>query len=324
MEKINKIKIETIILTLGLIQIFAFAVVLTLFSMPVDGGIGTPNVTVPTNLTVAKVAPELLNVSIDEGAASITLNANSTKTVTCVAVVRDWDNYSDVENVTAILFDAANSTYESIDDNNSHYTNNSCIIDTSYAGDDYLLNATCTFKVYYNANPTSWNCTMEVADNSSQYSNNTDDINVSELLSIGLPDFINYGTVNSTYVSNEQQVNITNLGNVWLDVNLEGYARDISDAFAMNCTRGDVQNISVEYEKYNFTDSNPGNLDLSAFEAVYTNLSEDPTTVQFNLDYQVNEVGNRDAVNSTYWRIYVPLGVSGTCQGNIIFGAVKS
>jgi len=28
-----------------------------------------------------------------------------------------------------------------------------------------------------------------------------------------------------------------------------------------------------------------------------------------------------DAINSTYWRIYVPLGVAGTCQGNIVFGA---
>ena len=30
-----------------------------------------------------------------------------------------------------------------------------------------------------------------------------------------------------------------------------------------------------------------------------------------------------DAINATYWRIYVPKGVAGTCSGNIVFGAIR-
>ena len=39
----------------------------------------------------------------------------------------------------------------------------------------------------------------------------------------------------------------------------------------------------------------------------------------------VNQGGwYNEAQNRTYWRIYVPLGVAGTCQGNIVFGGRKS
>ena len=44
---------------------------------------------------------------------------------------------------------------------------------------------------------------------------------------------------------------------------------------------------------------------------------------KFSLNYRQQD-GYDDAINSTYWRIYVPRGVAGTCSGNIIFGATKA
>ena len=76
-------------------------------------------------------------------------------------------------------------------------------------------------------------------------------------------------------------------------------------------------------EKYNVTDPNPGTLDLSGFEDLYINLTSSPVVREFNLNYRQNDVNN-EAINETYWRIYVPVGVAGSCQGNIVFGAVKS
>lgn len=88
----------------------------------------------------------------------------------------------------------------------------------------------------------------------------------------------------------------------------------------MNCTLGAIKNISVQHEKYNITNSNPGVIDLSQFIANYTNLTSSPVVRTFNLEYRQNDTFN-EAINATYWRIYVPLGVAGTCQGNIVFGA---
>ncbi len=284
------------------------------------------NATVVTQLQVGEVAPEVLNVSIDNDASNIVLVANDTKLVTCEALIRDFNNDSDFSNVYAEFF---NSSWGGADDNNEHYTNYSCSINTSFGTwhgiDDtiYTALANCTFEVWYYANPGVWNCTVVVNDTSNWNGTGSDDIIMSELLAVGLPDVVNYGTVNATYVSDEREINVTNFGNVEIDLALSGYAVTEGDGLAMNCTLGSIKNISIEYEKYNLTTSIPGVLSLSEFEANYTNLTSTPVTREFNLDYRQNDAVN-DVINGTYWRIYVPVGVAGSCQGNIVFGAVKS
>ena len=91
----------------------------------------------------------------------------------------------------------------------------------------------------------------------------------------------------------------------------------------MNCTLGSNKNISINYEKFNLTDSNPGAVSFTAFETLYANLTSSPTVKEFNLNSRQDDAVN-DAQNHTHWRIYVPLGVAGTCEGNIIFGAVQA
>jgi hypothetical protein len=316
-EQKTKIRLETIILGLAFIEIICFGLFFSLFIVPVNGGVGTPNATVHTNMTVAKVAPEVLNVTVN-GGASVTLVANDTVAVLCTGIVRDWDNESDIMNVTARFY---NTTYWDSDDNNTHYTNNSCYLNTSYS-DEYLTNATCIFRVQYYANPGLWNCTMVITDNTSQTGNNTGNTTISELVALGVPDFIAYGTVNSTYVSAEQIANVTNFGNVQIDLNLEGYARTSGDNFSMNCSRGTVGNISIMYEKYNLTTTTAGELSLTQFNNTYINLTSAAVLNQFNLNYRFNDSVN-EAINQTYWRMYAPLGVAGTCEGHIVFGAAK-
>ncbi len=321
--KIKKKKIETVLMFLVFIEIAVFTLFFSFFSSPVIGEVGTPNATVATTLTVVKVAPEVLNVSIDNGNATVILTGNTTKIITCVGIIRDWDNYTDIENVTARFFDNYNSTYSDLDDNNEHYKNDSCVLNNSYDG-IYFSEATCTFSVWYYANPTQWNCTIVVTDNTSQQGQNYDLINISELLSVLLPDTLDYGTVNSTYVSAEKVANVSNVGNVRIDLNLEGYGISQGDGLAMNCSRGNVGNISVGYEAYNLTEASSfGNVTLTQLTDMYINLTSAPVLEQFDLDYRFNDTIN-EAWNESYWRIYAPLGVAGTCNGSIIFGAVKS
>jgi hypothetical protein len=293
--------------------------------IPMVGGLIGGNATVITYLQVGNVFPEVLNISINNG-VNIVLTANDTKTVVCSALIRDWNNESDFSNVYAEFF---NSSWGSANDNNNHYTNSSCNITLNFGSwhgisdDNYTAVANCTFNVWYYANPGNWNCTVVVNDTYNWNATGTGNINVSELLAVGLPDSINYGTVNATYVSNEKIANVTNFGNVAIDVALSGYAVSVGDGRAMNCTLGSVRNISINYEKYNLSRSTSGVLSLTEFELSYINLTSPPLTKEYNLNYRQDDAIN-EAINFTYWRIYVPLGVAGTCQGNIVFGAIKS
>jgi hypothetical protein len=188
--------------------------------------------------------------------------------------------------------------------------------------DNYHAVGNCTFEVYYYANPGNWNCSMTVIDNASLSDTQQDDINMADLLAIGLPDSINYGTVNATYVSLEQIANVSNAGNVELNLSLSGYAQTEGDGLAMNCSLGRVGNIPLDYEKYNLTSTTAGEVSLTVFENLYLNLTNAPVVKEFNLNQRTNDALD-DAVKETFWRIYVPKGAAGSCQGNIVFGATQ-
>ncbi len=316
-------------MTMGLVFLEVF-LIFTFFSFTSLGsvlaGIGQPNTTVITQLEIGNVFPDVINVSIDDDAETITLTPNATTTVNCIAIIRDYNGDSDIAEVNATFYDSVASSSNDADDNNYHYTNSSCelIADTGeyngYADDPYHSMANCTFELEYYANPQDWICNVTVADNVSWTGSNTDSITVSQLLAIGVPDTIDYGTVNATYVSDESIANITNYGNMVINLSLEGYGVTQGDGTAMNCTLGNIGNISIDYEKYNLTSTTAGALSLSEFEATYINLSSTAIIKQFELGVRLNDTFN-EAINSTYWRIYVPRGVAGTCDGTIIFGA---
>lgn len=325
-------------ITLGIGLIFLEASLLfALFSFipaEVIAGIGNPNATVITELEIGNVFPEVLNVSLDDGAANVVLIPADTKMVQCAAIVRDFNGESDIDIVNATFYDSVSSFSEDSDDNNDHYTNSSCDIITSFSeydgqaysdDDEYQILANCTFEVEYYANPENWICNVTAYDNSSWEDKNTDSITVSELLALGLPNTISYGEVNATYVSEENITNITNYGNVEVNLSLEGYGATPGDGLAMNCTLGSVGTIADMYEKYNLTASTPGDLSLSEFEAVYVNLTSEgtPAIRQFDLSPREDDTIN-EAIKESYWRIYVPRGVAGTCNGTVIFGAVQS
>jgi hypothetical protein len=222
-----------------------------------------------------------------------------------------------------VFFNPVTSTYGAANDNNKHYTNSSCIINVSY-GSIYEANVTCILPLQYFADAGSWNATISVSDNETLTDVNSTNMTVNSLLALGLPDSINYGLVNSSAVSLQQIANVTNFGNVMMNLSLQGYAVVPGDNLSMNCSLGSIKNISIQYEKYNLTTSTAGTLTLAQFEANYTNLTSVSVLKKLNLPYRQNDAAaGTDDTNATYWRIYVPIGVAGSCQGNIIFGAAQ-
>jgi len=292
---------------------FLFSISQSVF---VFGGVGENNFTQVSKLEVGSSAPVIKSILLED---PINLIPNSTKEVVCSIIIEDYQGESDLKNVSAEFFDTSSSFYGDTDDNNNHYTNSSCVLNLSY-GDTYTAQANCTFNIEYYANPGNWNCTVQAYDISNLDDVSSNSTYINTLLALGLPDAINYGTLNATFVSLEQIANVTNYGNVQINLTLEGYAQTQGDGKAMNCSLGSIGYIDVGYEKYNLTASTPGDLTLSQFEGNYTNLTSSAVTKRFELNYRQNDITN-EAINSTYWRIYVPKGVAGTCTGNIIFGA---
>jgi len=332
--KMNENAKKKIGITVGVflfLEVILAFFLLSPFTSFVSGGAGG-NVTVQTFLDVGASYPEILNITVDDYADEIILTANSTKTVTCTALMVDYNNDTDMVNLSGVFYDAtasdSNPDPTTLDDNNYHYTNSSCIINYDTGGwgapdDEYNAIGNCTFEVHYYANPGNWNCSMTVIDNTSLSDTQEDDILMADLLAVGLPDSINYGTVNATYVSLEQTTSVSNAGNVELNLSLSGYAQTEGDGFAMNCSLGREGVIPIEYEKYNLTETTPGEVSLTVFENLYLNLTSSPFVREFNLNVREDDLIN-DAVKDSFWRIYVPKGAAGTCQGNIVFGATQS
>lgn len=317
-----------LVVTFVLIGVFAFMI-----SPLVYSGVGG-NVTVVTTLQVGAVFPEILNISVDDD-VNITLTPNSTKHVVCQALIQDWNNDTTIFKVNATLFDVVLSSAGDTDDNNTHYTNSSCEIDLDasnylnrvFVDDLYHAVANCSFELLYYANPGQWNCSVYIEDETNRSNIEVDKSGVEGLLALGLPNSIDYGIVNSTDVSDEKAISVENVGNVQFNITLNGYANvsNKSDGLAMNCSLGTINYISAEYEKFNLTATTPGVLSLSSFEASYVNLTSSlsPAVRDFSLDYRQNDASN-EAVKDSYWRIYVPKGVAGTCEGNIEFGATTA
>lgn len=322
--KINKkIIVGTALIFL---EVILLSILFSFTPQEVLAGVGSPSTNTTTNLTIANSFPEVYNISINNDAA-ITLTPNDTTLVSCIAIIVDWNGDSDINSTNATLFDSTISQ-SAPDDDNDHYTNSSCQLSTTFTypgitDDAYNALANCTFLVNYFANPGSWNCTFQANDSENSIGIGTGQQTMSNLLALGLPDTISYGTINATSVSPERTINVTNYGNIKVNISLEGYGATPGDGNAMNCTLGTIKNITAENEKHNLTTSIQGNLNLTQFQANYTNLTTSPTIYQFNLTSRINDAAE-DTTKPTYWRIYVPKGVAGTCTGNIVFGATTA
>jgi hypothetical protein len=311
-----KIQKKTIIFLIFL-EIALLIILFSFFPKDVLAGTGSPNITVITNLTVGNAFPEIANVSIENNVSNLALTPNTTRKIYCWGNATDYNGWDDIKNASATFFENATSSYGAANDNNVHYFNDSCTLTQTGTYTDAI---NCSLDIWYYANPGIWNCTLNATDNAGKSGYGWDTINISTLLALGLPDFIYYGIVNATEISEENITNITNYGNVKINLSLSGYGFTANDNNSMNCTLGAIKNISIMYEKYNLTASTPGVLNFTQFNSSYTNLTSSPIVKRFNLDFRQNDTIN-DAINTTYWRIYVPVGVAGTCQGNIVFGA---
>jgi len=271
-----------------------------------------PNISMNSPLILSDIEVDDIYPSPED---EIDLTPNATTQIFCTAITTGYESSTSLTNASATFY-ASTSSPSDPDDNNDHYTNSSCEINTSY-GTPLEAKINCSLQIQYYANSDTWECQINVTDNKSYSKTGSNQTFVNTLLAIGTNSTLDFGVVNASELASEKVIEIINYGNVKINISASGYGTTPGDGESMICTN---DNISVEHTKYNMTESNPGTITLTQAEALYTNLTSSPITEDLNMNPRQNDIVN-EAINDTYWRVYVPQDVAFSCQGRIVLGA---
>lgn len=273
------------------------------------------NVTVWTQANITNSRPEVINVTIYDAVNSslrnITVNAGGYKEIICNVTVRDWNGHSDVVYVNATLWHLATSASNADDDNNSHYTNGNCT--DAGDGSGFYANYICNFSVIYYSNNGTWRCNATALDNQNASNSGSGNTTFYPVYALNVTDGIDYGNVAVEEYSQNVTANVTNLGNMRINVTVQGYGRRLNDGLAMNCSLGG--NITVGNERFSVDD-----VDWDSKIALTGGVQPVP-----NLTLSKQNDSTMIS-NSTYWQIYIDStnAPGGNCTGNIVFTAIAS
>jgi hypothetical protein len=278
-----------------------------------NNGPNNKNVTVRTNVNITNSKPEILAITVfpetNSSGNNITLNAGSMRNVTCNATLRDWNGYNDIVMVNATLWDMLSSTVNGVDNNNSHYTNVNCT--NGGNGINYTVNYICVFPVYYYANNGTWSCNITVMDNSSTFSTRGNTTVIYPIYAVNITDGINYGNAAVEDFTVNTTANVTNFGNMAINITVEGYGAKSNDGLAMNCSLGG--NITISNERYSLYD-----IDWTSKNV----LTSSPVLLD-GLTVSKQTLSDTLMTNATYWQLYVNSSNNpgGNCSGYVIFTA---
>jgi hypothetical protein len=287
-------------------------------------GANITNTTVVTRVNVTNTEPNLYEVSVIP--STINLNPGGVFNVICNASVYEANGWTDIRNVSATLY---HTDYGDgiTSDNNFRYINNSCLNSSNEvyceSKDGSANNASCycVFPIWYYAYNGSWQCNMTVSDSFGLNSTNWSSIaTVNTVLGIDTPTEIDFGNLSVTERSSYIRGNITNWGNVPINITVRGFGGSEETPSTRNlsmvCPTTGSLNISNTYERYSLTNT-------TAFENMF-NISNTSRMLNLTIPFRENDITYGNSTNATFWRLEVPVGVTGACNGTIIFGAVDA
>jgi hypothetical protein len=256
-------------------------------------------------------APVIDSMNVDDNFLSdneIILSAGSTRFVNCTVIATDSEGSSSIVNASATFYYYLNKS-SNLDDDNVHYTNNSC---SEVSSNDTSKIFLCGFDVNYYANNGTWYCNATVYNIYSYLANNYTLAVLDPLYAVNLTDGIEFANVSSGFPSNNITVNITNFGNMPVNITIQGYAIVIGDNIGMNCSDG--TNITINRTKFS-TNS-------TATYNQKTPLNGSVQSMRLKILKQTNAT---QIFNTTYWQIDPDPGVANRiCGGYVIFSAEAS
>jgi hypothetical protein len=267
------------------------------------------NVSVRTTVNITQGSPEILNVTCNNG-TTITLNAGTTKTVSCIVTIQDYNGGSDINNTNMTFYYYLNQSTDP-NDNNTHYTNQTC---TGGTPNGYLVNWTCSVDLLYYAINGSWRANLTVRDQYNLTSTAMRNATISALYALNLTDVVDYGNLAVGDTSGAVQANITNLGNQNINVSVYAFGGNNETAgasYAMICA---VRNLTLPNERYD--------INSATAYASMTPVTGSAVVIS-GLTVQKQTIASAYVINSTYWRLHVNLSANpfGQCNGTLFFNA---
>jgi len=274
------------------------------------------NDTFIANVTVQNTPPTVHDVIFDDDdgtANEITLSSGGLIWVSCNATIVDENGWQDVGtngSVNATFYHHTVNATDS-DDTNTHYTNTSC---TFIGGSGNNVTAVCRVQMEHEALNGTWTCNITAIDNSGGTGSNTDTATVNQLIALSIAETnINFGNMNpgeKTADGSAKDINITNEGNVKIDLKMKAN----SDMICDNLGSIGPGNISYAVTNVGYDSGAKLNNDLS-----FTSLTT------FNLGVEgIITSDTQPATNLTYWGINIPYGVRGVCNNTITLSAIIS
>jgi len=269
------------------------------------------NYSVRTTVNVTNSYPEIINISCNQGQA-ITLSAGTTKNINCTVQIRDYNGWDDVKSANTTFYYYLNASSDP-DDNTVHYTNTSCV----QADNDglYIVNWTCNFDLWYYANNGTWRANFTVNDSYAATDNEYGNTTITALLALNVTNIIDFGNLAVTETTaTPVQANVTNFGNVPINVSVYGFGGEDPVAgagLAMICAQ---RNITLPNERYDLSSA-------TTYDSM-TSVTSSPITIPA-LKIEKQTVPSTLMTNSTYWRLHVNLSTNpfGVCNGTVIFAA---
>ena len=310
---------RTLFLVVGVVFMFIILGGVTITSISASG-VNITNATVVSKVNVVNTEPNLYRVQISS-TTPVELSAGNRVMVNCTGFVYDANGWDDIKNVSASFYHIDNGDGDT-SDNNFRYLNRTCGNCTQVVS----TNASCSCQVdlWYYSNNGSWRCNMTVWDSYRLNSTfNTSIVTVNTVLGVDVPTILDFGNLSVTETSPSIILNITNSGNVPINLSVRGFGGadntvPISANLSMVCSNSLSINISSGFERYYIQNNTFANMiNISNSSTLLTNF----TIIARTND--TNPVVGYDR-NFTFWMLQVPTGVTGLCNGTIIFSATDA
>ncbi|MFH0876367.1 MAG: hypothetical protein V1859_10600 [archaeon] len=265
------------------------------------------NQTLNMTVNITNAAPDVRSVVCP---STINLEAYGNMSFICNVTVFDYDN--NTESVNATFFYFQNRTNEP-DNKNTHYTNTTC---TTNDENDTEMEFACGFNVIYFANNGTWRANATAIDsNAAAATNISNAVTINPLVAIYIPvnTVLRFGDLTFGDTSTDKEANITNAGNIAVNLSVSGYGLALGDNLAMVCEEG---NIPATYVRYNITSGQDWNIGM-------TPLTGSGVMMR---DLYVSKATDENIIsqNTTFFKLKVPLSAGGVCQGNLLFTASLS
>jgi len=265
------------------------------------------NQTVLSKVNVSNTDPRVYNVTITPN--QIALNAGENTNVICNATVWDYNGVpGNIANVTATFYFNSSGPNGNLANDTRYRVN--CTNATSLSSVASLY--TCNLSIRYFADNGTWACNVTAFDNGGLNGTGVNNsATILPLIALNVSDVIDYGIVNSLNTSLDAESNVTNFGNTPLNISVRGWGGDNETLYANLSMVCEFGNISIDMERYNITNG-------SAWAGM-TNLTGTDSVIP---GFVVNPRNDTNPmINKTYWKLKIPTGVGGLCNGTILFVA---